>query len=327
MKIEWATHKNIESGNSFGYSLINHHFRNYITEHGVEISDSSSLAVHLCHPENFNPAEGKKNILFTMCESAAVPSVYEDKFKLADAIFTPSKFCADIFRPIAVGKPMRVSPLGFDGSRFTYKEKSWRPGEQFVWLWLGAPNARKGWDLLLESWVALFSEISWMQLFMKTSSYKGEGKVVRKGNITLDSRSYREESLANLYQMADGFILPTQGEGWGLSLLEALGSGLPIVTTRWGGQLDFLSSGEEEYASFLDHEIVSISDRDGDKFDGAKSNPISVGSTMSDVMGNYEDFASLAKRGCEAAHRDFSWEKVSKTFIDNINSLGWDLDD
>ncbi len=323
MKIEWATHKTVESGNSFGYSLINHHFRNYLSGIGVEITDSSNVALHLCHPENFNPVDGKRNILFTMCESPALPAVYEEKFKLADAVFAPSRFCGDAFEPILAGKPMRISPLGFDSNQFTRQEKSWQPGEQFVWLWLGAPNARKGWDLILESWVALFSEIPWMQLFMKTSSYKGDGKVVRKGNITLDSRSYREESLVNLYNIADGFILPTQGEGWGLSILEALGTGLPVITTRWGGQLDFLIEGEIEYASFLEHEIVTVQDRDGDKFDGAKSNPISIGTQMSSVMENYEKHVEIAKLGSNRVRRDFSWEKVSKDLLENIKSLGW----
>lgn len=323
MKIDWVTHKTVEAGNAFGYTLINHHFRNYLGEMGVEISENSNLAMHLCHPENFTPVAGKKNILFTMCESTALPSIYEEKFMEADAVFAPSHFCRDIFQGKLNGKPLRVSPLGFDSQQFCFRERSWNPGEQFLWLWLGAPNARKGWDLLLETWVALFADIPWMQLFMKTSASKGDGRVVRKGNITLDSRSYRDESLVNLYHMADGFILPTQGEGWGLSLLEALGTGAPIVTTRWSGHLDFLVNEEKDYASFLKHEMIRVKDRDGDSFDGACSSTFSIGSEMSNVMGNYEEKTSVAKAGALYAHENFSWQEVSRQLVSNIKSLNW----
>ena len=327
MRIDWVTHKTVETGNAFGYSLINHHFRNSLADMGIEITESSQLAIHLCHPENFSPVEGKKNILFTMCESPAIPSVYEEKFMQCDAVFTPSRFCADIFTSKLNGKPLRISPLGFDSQQFYFKNREWKPGDQFLWLWLGAPNARKGWDLLLEAWVALFAEIPWMQLFLKTSASNGDGKVVRKGNITLDSRSYREESLAKLYQMADGFILPTQGEGWGLSLLEALGTGAPIVTTKWSGQLDFLLGEDAEYASFLEHEMVTVKDRDGDAFDGACSSTFSIGSEMSKLMENYEAKLSIAKAGASHVHSNFSWAEVSLRFVDNIKSLNWGIDD
>lgn len=41
--------------------------------------------------------------------------------------------------------------------------------------------------------------------------------------------------LATVYRKADVFVLPTHGEGFPRSLFEAMGSGLPVVTTAVGG--------------------------------------------------------------------------------------------
>jgi len=51
--------------------------------------------------------------------------------------------------------------------------------------------------------------------------------------------------MAALYrhQTVKAFVSMTRGEGWGLPLLEASASGLPVIATNWSGHLDFLNRG------------------------------------------------------------------------------------
>jgi glycosyltransferase involved in cell wall biosynthesis len=53
-----------------------------------------------------------------------------------------------------------------------------------------------------------------------------------------------EEALPALYQGASLFLLPSDEEGWGLVLVEAMASGLPVVATRTAGAADVVREGE-----------------------------------------------------------------------------------
>ncbi len=52
------------------------------------------------------------------------------------------------------------------------------------------------------------------------------------------------ESLIKLYQSAELFVLPSLQEGLGISMLEALACGLPVVSTRCGGPESVIADGE-----------------------------------------------------------------------------------
>ena len=58
------------------------------------------------------------------------------------------------------------------------------------------------------------------------------------------------------YQIAEIFINPTFTEGFPRVLIEAMASGLPIVTTDAGGIKDILGAKQREY-------MVDVRDRDG----------------------------------------------------------------
>lgn len=54
------------------------------------------------------------------------------------------------------------------------------------------------------------------------------------------------EEVNQLYKhpKINGLVSATRGEGYGLPLLEAAASGLPVLATNWSGHLDFLNKGK-----------------------------------------------------------------------------------
>jgi len=55
-----------------------------------------------------------------------------------------------------------------------------------------------------------------------------------------------EDEIAGLYKndKIKALVAPTRGEGYGLPLLEAAASGLPVLATNWSGHRDFLNTGK-----------------------------------------------------------------------------------
>jgi len=74
-------------------------------------------------------------------------------------------------------------------------------------------------------------------------------KECRKGDfpkIHLLHGDMTDEEVAALYrhEQIKALVALTRGEGYGLPILEAAASGLPVIATGWSGHLDFLNKGK-----------------------------------------------------------------------------------
>ena len=54
--------------------------------------------------------------------------------------------------------------------------------------------------------------------------------------------------LPDFYRMADVFVMPSTGEGFGIVFLEAAACGIPVVGGNRDGSLDALPAGKSRYA-------------------------------------------------------------------------------
>jgi glycosyltransferase involved in cell wall biosynthesis len=62
--------------------------------------------------------------------------------------------------------------------------------------------------------------------------------------------------MPRLYASADCFVLPTRGEGWCRPFMEAMACGVPVIGTRFGGHLDYMT---DENSLLVDCTIVPVS--------------------------------------------------------------------
>jgi UDP-glucose:(heptosyl)LPS alpha-1,3-glucosyltransferase len=178
------------------------------------------MAVHPYHVvrlrlERTMLAPGGYSALLTQAEGvkADVVSVYG--VPESDVEVLPLGFDDDVFNP---GR--RAEARAAARARFGYGE-----GDRVV-LFVGNELERKGWDTLMSA-VAKLDDPSVRVL--------GAGRIAPEAPPPFVHWAGADQDVAQLHAAADAFALPTRYEPWGLAIVEALGSGLPVVTTRLAG--------------------------------------------------------------------------------------------
>ncbi len=66
-----------------------------------------------------------------------------------------------------------------------------------------------------------------------------------------------EELMSEFFKQIDCFVFPTRGEGWGMTPMEAMATGVPAIVTRWGGPLEYMSP---EDGWLLDYKMAPAKD-------------------------------------------------------------------
>lgn len=284
-----------EAGNSFGYSLLTKRIRESF-EHDPE----APVALTCITPDWFEPVPGKVNIVFSMWESDSMEARAIERLSKADVLVVPSGWNAEIARRY-LDIPVEVVNLGHDPAVWKYRTRRWPDpeGKPFRWLWNAAPNPRKGWVTLSKVWEELFSTVNGCELYVKTSG-PGEDMFRKRGNMMFDSRRLSTEDLVALYESAHGFVYPSMGEGWGLTLHEAMASGVPCVSTTITGHSEFANAANVFEVETASATIPARPGRESVEDDGSYLTRVpsaaSLALQMAEVMSNYPAARTKAKR-------------------------------
>lgn len=155
------------------------------------------------------------------------------EFELADKITVPSKFAYESFlkQKVPVEKLVQI-PFGVELVKFSPRPKK---GDIFTYLFVGQVSLRKGAHYLLDAWKRMKDSKSRLLI---------AGKVMPDMKPYLDKESLPERveityfnHPQEAYEQADVFVFPSLEEGMALVTLEALASGLPIITTFNSGSV------------------------------------------------------------------------------------------
>lgn len=115
------------------------------------------------------------------------------------------------------------------------------------------------------------------------------------------------------------YVSATRGEGYGLPLIEAAASGMPIVATNWSGHLEFL---QKENFGTVDYKLVEINET---KIDGrifqkgfkwAEPDEKSFKSNVRSVYQNYDKAKDKAKVMKKHIHFNFNSDTIKKKYDD-----------
>jgi len=159
------------------------------------------------------------------------------------AIHATSSLEAINLRALGLQIPIAVIPHGIDiPAELPVHADDSQIGHVRTALFLSRLHPKKGLLELIEAW-SLLRPVGW-QVIIAGPEANGYGAVVADAIarhrlqecISMVEPVFGEEK-AKLYKLADLFVLPTHSENFGLVIPEALGYGVPVITTigaPWG---------------------------------------------------------------------------------------------
>ncbi|OBW95291.1 glycosyltransferase [Gallibacterium salpingitidis] len=200
----------------------------------------------------------------------------------------------------------------------------------FRFLHVSSCFPRKGVDELLEAYGQAFSIHDDVSLIIKTFPNPHNNVLTLISEQKIRNEKYPEvividedlsdSSLKSLYEQCDVLVAPSKAEGFGLPMAEAMLSGLPVITTNWGGQLDFCN---DNNSWLVDYE-----------FEYAKTHFNLFGSVWAKInikdlsaklrlafLTNKKDRELMAKNGRDLLISKFKWEDVGNNFIHSIEYI------
>ncbi|WP_367027023.1 glycosyltransferase family 4 protein [Methylococcus sp. ANG] len=215
-------------------------------------------------------AEREPELASTLPDWSVVPAWVESQMDaecaLADRILVGSNFVRDSFISAGVAaEKLCVIPYGANCRRFTPAVEKPSSRDTFNMLFVGQIGQRKGISYLLRAYRTFRRTGTSLTL---VGNYVGD-----KGALARFSGSFEHiphvshAELAEIYRRADVFVFPTLIEGMPLVVLEAMASGLPIITTP-NGPGDIVRDG-------IDGFVVPIRDVDAivEKLEYLRANP------------------------------------------------------
>lgn len=164
-----------------------------------------------------------------------------------------------------------------------------------------------------------------LQAFAKVLTHCPDAQLIIAGGATLfDYQTYRDEfftyaedlgiatgkslllpgvisegDLASLYRCADAFVFPSVQEGWGLVILEAIASGLPIITSK-----------QEPFTEFLnDSQAILIDPNSTD----------TIAQAMKDICDR--ELANCLVKNSQSVLFEYTWEKSAQIHLNYYQQL------
>jgi glycosyltransferase-like protein len=187
----------------------------------------------------------------------AEPRLFEFEKKAvahADHRFVVSKHWRDVLKKeYGYGSTITYNGLDLEDFSRLPKRTNYRPTVLFV----GGLEPRKGLEYLLHAMEYVLDEVPNAKLiavaktgFRGTDEWSWFSTLGSRLGIA-ESMDFRESvsqrTLLGLYSNSDVVVLPSKTEGWGLSLMEAMACGKPVVASKAGGIPELVRDGSEGF--------------------------------------------------------------------------------
>jgi glycosyltransferase involved in cell wall biosynthesis len=357
MKLRLLGQRNILGGGVVFSSLLdalkNVYFPGDIVEE-VDLFDEAQFdrAVHSCSEQDVNiwiwpddKVEMLKgtHIVWALFESDRLPMRYT-RFLHSDVdfVWVPSCWGRDVLVANGIASErIDIVPLGVDTKIFhPYLRRRIEASQPFRFLAVGKYEKRKAHRELLEAFTDAFGNSAETQLVIKADYFmdfenkqKAFSEMVASfgiSNVRVMQGKWASPQLFALYSSCDAFVFPSRAEAFGLPAIEAIATGLPIISTFYSGHTEFLQSVENSLFK-ISNTLQSIDDPEyqrywpsdtGDYGCWAQPSVASIAEGLIATKLQYATMADAALKNSSIVRERFSWDATANKALDHLKRRG-----
>ena len=303
--------------------MIYRSFKKLGVDCGFEINNPD---IEISFADPWNHKFKNKNaykIAYSAWESTDLTEEQIKNFEEADEIWGTSPWVKNIFEHIFPDKPVFYYKHGIDKRFKPMKRKA--TNKPFTFLHIGEPFARKDAQMVTEAFIELFGDNPDYRLIMKSSRMNNVKVKDRSGYWVSPSSLYKNiicidvfftnEQMLDLYKLSDVFVYPSWGEGFGFQPLEALATGMPVISTSdWA-----------DYKKYIPYKIeTDLSTNPWQKIHPGfmyKPNKESLKELMMLSVQNYIYVADLMFKQSFKIHEEYDWLAVTEPIIQRLKKI------
>lgn len=276
---------------------------------------------------------GKINMLHNYAwEESGFPAEWVEDFNdYLDTIACVSNHVRNILINNGVALPMFVCGNGVDHWDDIESDKNFVvDGKTFKFLHVSSCFPRKGVNVLLEAFGEAFSAADDVSLIVKTFANphndihdqleKLRYRYPFYPDVIVLEADVPDAQLKALYESCDALVAPSFAEGFGLPMAEAMLSGLPVITTAWGGQKEFCTPETAWLVDYSFQPTKSHLDLPGSVW--AVPTIDSVSRAMKEVYtASHMERSLRAQKGKEQLLDRFRWQHVANRLDESVRQL------
>ena len=245
---------------------------------GVQTSQDNDVNIWFWQHPEIQHFKGV-NVVWAIFESDKLPNYLIEYYqKYAKLLWVPSQWGKEVLINNGIDEAMiDVVPEGVDANQYhPYLRGSIdKTGEPFRFLSIGKFEERKGYRELLEAFKLAFDNSPEVELVIKADYFLDpENKKqqcmnlineVGLTNVKLIWGELTTVQLFELYNFADVYVTATRAEGWGLPIIEAAATGLPIIAPFYSGHTEFLKDSFSSLVN-IEFDLGEIDDQEFKRF-------------------------------------------------------------
>lgn len=295
--------------------------------------DAVDVSSRELYPPRVSDMCSRINLLHNYAwEESALPANWVDDFNESlQGIVAVSSHVEKILVDNGVEIALAVGGNGTDHWQRIDADHSFQvQAKAFRFLHVSSCFPRKGVDALLDAYGQSFSAGDDVSLIIKTfanphnevHAWLAEAKGSRDDfpDVQIIEDDLSDGRLKALYEQCHVLVAPSRAEGFGLPLAEAMLSGLGVITTGWGGQLDFCN---EDTAWLVDYSFAEAKTHFG-LFNSVWAEPSRSG--LAEVMRKVHALPESVRmervsRGRQLLATKFRWSDVAQRTAEFVREV------